>query len=95
MSVPQFTPALPHVLLHTFAQVIQASGEPVHFRAVGFRIGSALEITVYCGDIVVTSFSADAPSVALTGLVNFTRSVRAAGVPCRVTLLVHAASLPF
>lgn len=91
----QFSPLPAYMLLPIFAQVLRESGQVVVFRAVGHRVGNGLEISVYQGEQWVTTFAATPPSVALTGLVNFARSVRAAGVPCRVNLYVHAASLPF
>lgn len=91
----QFTPLMSHELIAVFARVLQSQGEPVVFRAIGHRLGAGLEIAIYSGEIYITTFAATPPSTALTGLVNFARNVRAAGVPCRVNLYVHAASLPF
>lgn len=90
----QFSPLPAHILL-AHAQAIRDSGQPVVFRAVGLRYQTGLEITLYHGETYITTFAARPPSTALTGLVNFARLVRLSGIPCRVNLFVHAASLPF
>lgn len=90
-----FNPLPTYVLLPIFARTLRESGQPVVFRAQGWRVGSGLEISVYQGGQWVTTFAAQPPSAALTALVNFGRAVRAAGVPCRITLSVYPGQSPF
>lgn len=85
------TPTTPAPVV--LAQV--ATAAPLRFRAVGWRVGAALEVSIYHGDTLICTLGAAHPSTTLAALVAFVRSIRATGAACSVTLRINPDRLPF
>ena len=76
-----------------------APGERVELRAVAFRYGSALEVSLYrrtaCGELVWFDTFAASPAQALHELAGLVSAFRRSGRPTRLTFRIHPASAHF